>query len=600
MVCFVPSVKFGLSRVAVTKFQDLSVSIKLLIALAFIALATGIGAFYSSSEMGRIGSVYVKLLDNEAMAKLWSARNGRTINQYGRLLYATLEDTDEAHAAQQAAQMLKVKAQVLEREKLLRELVPAQDSEITATYKVFQSAFSTCEPFAHEAGKVTTPDAIHKLASVIQQKCDPLIDAAADASVALTDAIIKSEKMRKDELAADTTNANRASLIVSFGGIVLGGAFLIWIGRAGIAGPLGLLEGAMKALANGKLEVAIPGDKRGDEVGSMARTVLVFKENAIRVKALEADTAAQRAQAERDRQAAEREQAAMKEQAERDRIKALHKMADDFEMAVMGLVKGVAAQATEMQATAQNMSHGAEQASSLATSVASAAEEATTNVETVATAAEELSSSISEITRQVADAARVATDAASESERTNTMVRTLAESAEKIGDVVKLINDIASQTNLLALNATIEAARAGEAGKGFAVVANEVKNLATQTATATSEIARQINLVQDETRNTVNAIQIINTSIANVRQITSAIAAAVEEQGAATQDIARNVTQAATGTREVSGNIQTINANAANIGSAASEVLASSSDLSRTAETLSAEMGSFLNKVRQG
>ncbi len=583
-----------------TKFQDLSVSVKLLIALAFIALSTGFGALYSSNEMTRIGSVYVKLLDNEAMAKLWSARNGRDMTKFSRILYAALEDTDEASGVKRAALLVKIKAQVFEREKILRDLVPAQESEITTAYQKFQAAFNACEPLGAEAAKATNSDAIHKVAAMIQQKCDPLIDAGADASVVLTESIIKVETARKVELAADTINANRTSLIVSFGGILLGGALLVWIGRAGISGPLGLLETAMKSLAAGKLEVAVPGDKRGDEVGSMARTVLVFKENAIRVKALEADTEAQRAQAERDRQAAEREQAAMKEQAERDRIKALHKMADDFEMAVMGLVKGVAAQATEMQATAENMSHGAGQASSLATSVASAAEQATTNVETVATAAEELSSSIAEITRQVSDAARVATDAAGESERTNTMVQTLAVSAEKIGDVVKLINDIASQTNLLALNATIEAARAGEAGKGFAVVANEVKNLATQTATATSEIARQINLVQEETRNTVDAIQLINTSIANVRQITSAIAAAVEQQGAATQDIARNVTQAATGTREVSGNIQTINASASDIGSAAAEVLASSSDLSRTAETLSAEMGSFLNKVRQG
>ncbi len=582
-----------------SRFQDFPVSVKLLIALVLIALATGFGAIYASTEMGRIGAVYTSLIDREGTAKLLSARNGRDLKSYSRYLYTALEDTDQAAGAQKAAQMDRLKNQILDREKILKDNVPALETDLAAIYHNFRNAFIICDKFKEDAAKATTADAIRKVADAVQQKCDPEIDAATDKASAFTESILKSESARKAELAQDTSNATRTSLIVNFGGIILGGAFLLWIARAGISGPLSQLEGAMKSLAEGRLDVAVPGDQRGDEVGSMARTVLVFKENAIRVKALEADTQAQRAQAERDRLAAEQEQVALKEKAERDRIAALHKMADDFEKAVLGLVKGVAAQATEMQTTAQTMSHGAQQTSSRATSVASAAEQATANVETVATAAEELSSSITEITRQVSDAARIATDAASQSERTNERVQSLSDSAIKIGDVVKLINDIASQTNLLALNATIEAARAGEAGKGFAVVANEVKNLATQTAIATNEIAKQINLVQDETRHTVDAIKLIAVSISNVRQITSGIASAVEEQGAATQDIARNVTQAAGGTREVSGNVQAINANASETGAAAAQVLASATDLSRTAETLSMEMTGFLRTIRQ-
>src|SRR5262249_15463735 len=158
-----------------------------------------------------------------------------------------------------------------------------------------------------------------------------------------------------------------------------------------------------------------------------------------------------------------------------------------------------------------------------------------TNVQTVASAAEELNASIGEIGRQVTQSAQIAGKAVSEAERTQATVRSLADGAQKIGDVVKLINDIAGQTNLLALNATIEAARAGEAGKGFAVVASEVKSLATQTAKATEEIAAQIGAIQNATGDAVGAIDGIGKTIAELSHIATAIASAVEEQGAATR-----------------------------------------------------------------
>ena len=180
------------------------------------------------------------------------------------------------------------------------------------------------------------------------------------------------------------------------------------------------------------------------------------------------------------------------------------------------------------------------------------------------------------------------------------MVQTLAQAVGKIGEVVDLINDIASQTNLLALNATIEAARAGDAGKGFAVVANEVKSLATQTAKATVEIGDQVKAVQDETSNAVGAIKEISNTIDNLRQISSAIAAAVEEQGSATQEIARNVQQAATGTQDVSANITGVTEAATTTGAAAQQVLASAGDLAKNSEQLHYEVTNFLATVRAG
>jgi methyl-accepting chemotaxis protein len=178
------------------------------------------------------------------------------------------------------------------------------------------------------------------------------------------------------------------------------------------------------------------------------------------------------------------------------------------------------------------------------------------------------------------------------------MVTGLAEAAERIGQVVSLINDIAAQTNLLALNATIEAARAGEAGKGFVVVAQEVKNLANQTAKATDEIAQQIGSIQSETHNTVDAIEKVTRTISGINEITAAIAAAVEQQGAATAEISGNVQQAAAGTNEVSSSIGIVRNTAQQTGEAASNVQSDATELAVQARKLDTEVKNFLNQLR--
>ncbi|GAB6053680.1 globin-coupled sensor protein [Magnetospira thiophila] len=272
---------------------------------------------------------------------------------------------------------------------------------------------------------------------------------------------------------------------------------------------------------------------------------------------------------------------------------------DRFESNVHGMVQVVASAATELQATAQAMTGTAQLTSERATAVAAAAEEAATNVQTVAAAAEQLSGSIGEISAQVDKSSQIASSAVIEADRTNEQVRGLASAAQKIGEVVNLINDIASQTNLLALNATIEAARAGEAGKGFAVVASEVKNLASQTAKATDEIARQIADIQAATREAVGAIQGIGNTIGEINSISASIAASVEEQGAATQEIARNVEQAAAGTMEVTSHIVEVTTAADETGHSASQVLNASRELSTQAESLTQEVRHFLEDLRQ-
>jgi methyl-accepting chemotaxis protein len=185
-----------------------------------------------------------------------------------------------------------------------------------------------------------------------------------------------------------------------------------------------------------------------------------------------------------------------------------------------------------------------------------------------------------------------------EAARTNETVQSLSGMAQKIGAVVELIQAIASQTNLLALNATIEAARAGEAGKGFAVVASEVKGLASQTAKATEEISTQIGAMQSSTNDAVVAIASISKTIGRMNEIASAIAAAVEQQGAATHEITRNTQEAARGTGEVSRNITGVNAAAGHTGKAASDVLTASTRLGDQAQSLRSEMDRFFADIR--
>lgn len=361
--------------------------------------------------------------------------------------------------------------------------------------------------------------------------------------------------------------------------LVFGIAFAI--GR-GIVRPITDMTHAMETLADGNLQVHIPAQDYGNEVGQMSAAVQVFKNNAIEVKRLEA------------------EQLANEERAAREKREMMLKMADDFESSIGGVVNTVSSAATEMQSAATSLSATAEQTSKQSTTVAAASEEASANVQTVASAAEELSSSISEISRQVSQSTQISATAVAEVEGANAQVQGLADAANKIGEVVALITDIADQTNLLALNATIEAARAGEAGKGFAVVASEVKNLANATAKATEEISSQIGGIQNATEGAVKAISSIGGIIGQMNEIASAIAAAVEEQGAATQEIARNVEQAAAGTGEVSSNIAGVTQAASETGSSAAQMLSAAGELSQQSELLRGEVNKFLSTIRNG
>ena len=380
--------------------------------------------------------------------------------------------------------------------------------------------------------------------------------------------------------AQDAYSTDRMILIggLVFAG-VLGAGIATLIARS-ITVPLRRIIDVMSALTSGDLAVEVKGSERRDEVGEVAKAVLVFKDGLVEAEHLRT------------------EQEEAKKRAEVERRKMMHDLADRFEASVGGVLNSVTGAATELQATAESMSTTAEETTRQSSTVSAAADQTTQNVQTVASATEELSTSIREISGRVTESNRIVGEAVAQANDTNGKVQGLAEAAKKIGEVVNLINDIAGQTNLLALNATIEAARAGEAGKGFAVVASEVKALANQTARATEEIANQVRAIQEATDSSALAIQSITSTIHRVNEIATTISAAVEEQGAATQEIARSVQQAATGTTEVASNIVNVSQAAQDTGAAASQVLSSAGELARNGTILKDQVDSFLRQVR--
>ncbi len=348
-----------------------------------------------------------------------------------------------------------------------------------------------------------------------------------------------------------------------------------------IVAPLGALTRALKALADRQALADVPGSKRRDEIGDIARAVVTIHDMSL------AD-AAQQLQTQ--------EAARMRE--EQNRRTMLRELADGFDQSVGGIAEDLTEAVSALQSASGAMRLAVAGTSERSTSVAGAARQTSDNVDTVAAAAEELGATVREIGRQVEQATGLSAAAVGEARRAEQTMSDLATVATRIGDVVGIVSTIAGQTNLLALNATIEAARAGEAGRGFAVVAAEVKELATQTSRATEEIGRQVAAIQTVTGDAVTAIRGVASQIEAMNAVSTGIASAVEQQGVTTQDIVRSMGQASAGTGLMTADIAEVARVADDAGHAAASVAQASDTLAARAEQLRGQVAQFLSHIR--
>ena len=376
-----------------------------------------------------------------------------------------------------------------------------------------------------------------------------------------------------------------------------------------IVTPIEDMVTTMGDLAEGNNDVAIPHTDRTDEIGNMASAVNVFKVNAIEQLRLEEEAKQaelQQAQqekeaaADKERRRAEQEARANERPERREaRTNLMTRLITDFDKKAVEMVESLSSGATQLESTAKSLSAIAEETGSQSTTVAAAAEEASVNVQTVASATEELGASINEINRQMEQSSQANQEVSSKAGVTAGVMNELAVTSQSITEIIALINDIAEQTNLLALNATIEAARAGEAGRGFAVVASEVKSLAGQTASATSQIAEQIGEIQNKVNTATESMGEISQAIDVTSELAVGVAAAVEEQQVTTVEISRNIQEASRGTQEVSDNIGGVATGSAETSAASTQVLSTSAEIASRTVDLKTTIESFLEDVRK-
>ena len=560
--------------------MKLRLTITRAVVLFGLVTAIGLGAvvftgIFALSEVKVGGPLYNKLkLGNDLIADILPPPE-YVIESY---LEATLALNNPSELANRRERLKQLKKEYDER----HEFWLKADLEPVVKAKFVVDSHREVQRFWNAVEQVFLP-ALAKADAGAAAKSYTEITAAYLAHRALIDEIVK--KTTDDNAAIESAATERVGtfnvILWGISGLVfliIGGG-LLGVGL-GVIRPMTRMTGVMARLAGGGLDIEIPSLKRADEVGAIARAVQVFRENALRVQAMES------------------EQAGLKSKAEEERKMAMSQVADGFEHAIGKIIETVSSASSEIELAAGSLTRTAETSHKHTAEAASASDRSSSNAQSAAAASEQMASSVTEIGRQVKQSEDITHAAVHQAEQTNERIAELSQSASRIGEVVRLIAAVAEQTNLLALNATIEAARAGEAGRGFAVVASEVKALAAQTAKATEEIGAQITQMQSATQHSVSAIKAIGATIGQISEISTAIAAAVEQQSTATQEIARNVQQAAQGAIEVGGCLADVSRGSANTQAAAEQVHGSARSLVQEGNSLKLEVGKFLQTIR--
>lgn len=555
--------------------RDLKIGVKVNLAMGMLTIVAIVMAVMGLSSM----SVYQSEVENMGV----SAKRAVLSEQINGLINAVVMDSRGIYMARDAAEVEKFA-------KSMTESLNTLDQRLTAYEAVIDPAVAA-----------EMRDAVTRGREFIRFRTDMAnvgrSEGAAAARVvgdndanranrkAFNDVMIK---LSQKQVAAVNTaivdlddfgNSMRLTLLlVAAIGVISSVGFAMWLVSRRVTYPLGTVTGVVRQMAEGDLHATVPETDRKDEIGQIAQALEQFKRGLLEAKRLEAEQKA--------------EQAAKEERRQR-----LERLTTDFASKLGDVSAALARSATDMRSSAAGLTGAAKAAAAQAAQVANASDESAAGVQSVAAATEEINASIAEIARQVVEASNVARSAVEDAGETTRTMDGLQGAATRIEEVVGLIQGIAAQTNLLALNATIEAARAGEAGKGFAVVASEVKALATQTGKATEDITSQVASIQRETTAAVTAIARIASTIDKIGAITTALAAAIEQQQASTNEISRTVQDVANGTQAVCDAVQGVSQAAANTGGAASAVEGTASDVTRQSVVLNTEVDQFVKTI---
>ena len=563
-------------------FKNLPVMLKISSLVLFLGLCAIGGSLFSARLMGDMREALERTMQEDA-GFIQLARLSRQIVDLERAAYKLAFATTEQQVTIADAELTSITQLLDKRAMDAMALLPRLEAPINDLRQRTAAALkNNCEPMLQLARESLDDASIVKAGQMMIADCEPVLTGIVADNAKLIDEAVAANKATAAELDASIT-AKIKLLLTGMGVIVLLVLVIAFlVSRYAIVRPIARQLAVMNALQRDDLTVTVPDGDRKDEVGQIAKALEIFRR------------ALSKAEEARQEAAGQEERNAQQLRTEREAI------ASDFESRMGALASAFTSSSKEVSDAARGLSSSAEETSRQAQAVSHAASSASSNVQTVAASTEEMHASVQEIGMQISHAAGIARQASEATALTHSDIRELSQAAAQIGEVVELITSIASQTNLLALNATIEAARAGDMGKGFAVVAAEVKELAAQTAKATEVIGGKINEIQGVTQRTVGSIEKIVTIITEIREATSAVASAIDEQGAATREIASNTQNAAQSTEGVNDNIAGVGRAAEMTGAASTQMMSLSTSLASQASSLQDEVQRFVTNLRAG
>ncbi|KRE09781.1 hypothetical protein ASE63_04455 [Bosea sp. Root381] len=552
------------------------ISSQIFASVGLLALAAAVAIVMGIQTLSRYAEMNDQMQTSSARMLMAERMNG-LVNAVVMDTRGMIMSEDARDAERFAVPLLATLAEVRAVKEQWRALVPPQRM---AAFEDVAAGLDALVAFREEAvrrGRAHGPAAVDAFSNNDANRSNRQALNASLRQLAAVDSSAGSiiEHQLKQLQQDGVRNQLAAAVLVLFFGLVL---TVVVVHRC-VVRPLRILATTMRGMAAAEAVQDVPLTARRDEIGEMARAVVVFRDHARAREALEAEARA-------------KDGARAQRQARREHLIA------DFNVRIDSVLQTVRVSAEEMESTARSLNTVATSATAQANEARAATLDASDNVRAIAAASEELSESIADIAERIGETDNVVRSAASDAARARINVANLREAADSIAKVVGLISEIAAQTNLLALNATIEAARAGEAGRGFAVVASEVKLLASRTAQATDEIAQRIAAFESETQGAVAAIETIASVMGAVARHTVAIAGSTSQQMVATSEIASSAQATAVGTAGVARQMEGVAATSQAAMLSANQALATAENLTREAQVLRSAVGTFFADMK--